>query len=106
MRTSENSSDLERAPGARSIAIEFLEVRMAVQKLQRCANRSFHFHVAPFGIQSPLITKVFHLFVIGSTTLPRVDHFSEHQSGMTQNKSAIREVACSPKVLASKMNVV
>ena len=52
MRTSENSSDLERAPGARSIAVEFSEVRMAVQKLQRCENTTFHFHAAPFGIRT------------------------------------------------------
>ena len=41
MRTSENSSDLERAAAARSIAVEFLEVRMAVQKLQRCEYQYF-----------------------------------------------------------------
>ena len=35
MRTSENSSDLERGPGPRSIAVEFSEVRMTVQKLHR-----------------------------------------------------------------------
>ena len=41
MRTSENSSDLERAAAARSIAVEFLEVRMAIEKLQRCENQYF-----------------------------------------------------------------
>ena len=41
MRTSENSSDLERGPGPRSIAVEFSEVRMAVQKLQRCEEQHF-----------------------------------------------------------------
>ena len=34
----EISSDSERAPGARSFAVEFSEVRMAVQKLQRGEN--------------------------------------------------------------------
>jgi hypothetical protein len=44
VHTSENSSDLERGPGPRSIAVEFSEVRMTVQKLQRCENTTFHFH--------------------------------------------------------------
>ena len=52
MRTSENSSDLERAAAARSIADEFSEVRMAVQKLQRCEDKAFHIHAAPFGTRS------------------------------------------------------
>ena len=52
MRTSKYSPDSERAPGARSIAVEFLEVRMAIQKLQRCENATFHFHAAPFGTRS------------------------------------------------------
>ena len=53
MRTSKNSSDMERGPGPRSIAVEFSEVRMAVQKLQRGENTTFHFHAAPFGTRSP-----------------------------------------------------
>ena len=41
MRTSANSSDFEWGPGPRSIAIEISEVRIAVQKLQRCEDQHF-----------------------------------------------------------------
>ena len=57
MRTSENSSDLERVPGTRSIADEFLEVRMAVQKLQRCEDDNFSLsRLQPFRIRTPPVT--------------------------------------------------
>ena len=49
MRTCENSSDLERGPGPRSIADEFSEVRMAVQKLQRCEIQLFTFTLHLLG---------------------------------------------------------
>ena len=55
MRTSENSSDLERAPGARSIADEFSVVRMAVQKLKRCENTAFHIRAALLGGRATVV---------------------------------------------------
>ena len=48
----ENSSDLERAAAARSIADEFSECTILVIELQRCEKTTFHFHTAPFGIRS------------------------------------------------------
>ena len=53
--TTKISTDLERAPGARSIAVEFFVVHPVVTKLQRCENTGFHFHAAPFGTRSPLM---------------------------------------------------
>ena len=50
--THENSSDLERAAAARSIANKFSGVPSIDQKLQRCENMGFHFHAAPFGTRS------------------------------------------------------
>ena len=50
---SKNSSDLGRAPGARSIAAEFFEAPLLVIELQRCENTPFYFHAAPFGTRSP-----------------------------------------------------
>ena len=50
----ENSSDLERAPGARSIAAEFSKCIILVVELLRCENTGFHIHAAPFGTRSPL----------------------------------------------------
>ena len=50
--TSHFSSDLERAPGARSIAVEFVEVPPLVIELLRCENTAFHVHAAPFGIRT------------------------------------------------------
>ena len=49
----ENSSDLERAAAARSIADEFSGGPSIVNALQRCENTRFHIHTAPFGILSP-----------------------------------------------------
>ena len=49
----ENSSDLERAAAARSIADEFSGGPSIVNALQRCENTRFHIHTAPFGIRSP-----------------------------------------------------
>ena len=51
----ENSSDLERAPGARSIGEEFFDATILVveYELQWCENMGFHFHAAPFGSRSP-----------------------------------------------------
>ena len=46
------SSDLERVPGTRSIAVEFVEAPHIVIKLLRCENTAFHFHAALFGIRS------------------------------------------------------
>ena len=54
---SKNSSDLERAPGARSIAAEFFEAPLLVIELQRCEDKPFHFHVAPFGIRTLLYSR-------------------------------------------------
>ena len=51
----ENSSDLERAAAARSIADEFSGGPSIVNALQRCENTRFHIHTAPFGIRSPLL---------------------------------------------------
>ena len=51
--TTENSTDLERGAAPRSIADEFSVVTTLVQKLQWCENTAFHFHAAPFGIQTP-----------------------------------------------------
>ena len=48
----ENSSDLERAAAARSIADEFSGGPSIVNALQRCENTRFHIHTAPFGIRS------------------------------------------------------
>ena len=42
--TPENSSDLEQAAAARSIANKFSGVPSIDQKLQRCENMGFHFH--------------------------------------------------------------
>ena len=53
--TSHFSSDLERAPGARSIAVEFVEVPPLVIELLRCENTAFHVHAAPFGIRTPFV---------------------------------------------------
>ena len=53
MVQSENSSDLERVPGTRSIAAEFSECTILDIELQRCENTAFHFHTAPFGNRSP-----------------------------------------------------
>ena len=50
----ENSSDLERAAAARSIADEFSGGPSIVNALQRCENTRFHIHTAPFGIRSRL----------------------------------------------------
>ena len=50
----ENSSDLERAAAARSIADEFSGGPSIVNALQRCENTRFHIHTAPFGIRSLL----------------------------------------------------
>ena len=52
MVTPKNSTDLERAPGARSIADEFSGVTILVQMLERCESTGFHFHAAPFGTRS------------------------------------------------------
>ena len=52
--TPENSSDLERAPGARSIGDEFSGVHIIVQHLEKCENTAFHIHAAPFGTRSPI----------------------------------------------------
>ena len=48
----ENTSDLERAPGAHSIADEFLGGLSIVNELQNCENTAFHIHAPPFGIRS------------------------------------------------------
>ena len=45
----ENSSDLERAAAARSIADEFSGGPSIVNALQRCENTRFHIHTAPLG---------------------------------------------------------
>ena len=50
----ENSSDSERAPGARSITDEFSGGPSSVNKLLRCENTGFHLHAAPFGTRSLL----------------------------------------------------
>ena len=52
MVLSENSSDLDRVPGTRSIAAEFSECTILDIELQRCENTDFHFHTAPFGNRS------------------------------------------------------
>ena len=52
---SENSSDLERAAAAASIAAEFSECTILVIELQRCENTAFHFHTAPFGNRSHVL---------------------------------------------------
>ena len=51
----ENSSAIDRAPGARSKSDEFSEVRMAVQKLftYKCL-KPLKTHAAPFGIRAPV----------------------------------------------------
>ena len=54
MGGSEFSSELEGAPGARSIADEFSDPPILVIESQRCENTGFHFHAAPFGTRSPL----------------------------------------------------
>ena len=48
----EISSDLERAPGAHSIADEFLGGPSIVNEQQNCENTAFHIHTPPFGIHS------------------------------------------------------
>ena len=48
----ENSSDLERAAAARSIADELSGGPSIVNALQRCENTRFHIHTAPLGIRS------------------------------------------------------
>ena len=49
MGGSENSSAIDRAPGARSKSAEFVETSILVTELQRCENAGFHFHASPFG---------------------------------------------------------
>ena len=39
-RTSENSTDLERGAAPRSIGDEFLEVRVAIDPLERCEDKT------------------------------------------------------------------
>ena len=55
----ENSSDLEQAPGAWSIADDecFKCIILGVRRFtEMCENTAFHFHAAPFRIQSqPLL---------------------------------------------------
>ena len=46
----EKPSDLDLAPGARSIANAFSGGPSIVNELQRCENMAFHIHAAPFGI--------------------------------------------------------
>ena len=46
------SSDLERAPGAQSIAVEFVEAPRFVTEVLRCENTAFHFHPALIEILS------------------------------------------------------
>ena len=52
MVNSESSSDLERVPGTRSIAVEFVEAPYLVVELLRCENTAFRYYAALFGIWS------------------------------------------------------
>ena len=52
--TKENSAAIDRAPGARSKSVEFLEVRVAISPLQRCEDTAGpHKSDTHFGSATP-----------------------------------------------------
>ena len=48
----QSSADLNWGPGPELKSAEFGISTDLFDKLQRCENTGFHFHAAPFGIQS------------------------------------------------------
>ena len=79
---STDSTDLERVPGTRTIADEFVETTILVTEIQRCENTRFHVHAAPFGTRSQVraafarirdrFTQVRDRFATGSHKFARV----------------------------------